>query len=99
MEVEDYAIDETDDESNQTILKRTLKLTSKHPRQNVVFRVANGDEITKIDDETFRVGGSLRIRIGQKHAAEIVNNDKAGRLIIPLNIPSGDTEIVLYYIW
>ena len=99
IEVQDQCIDSIEDSSEQTVLKRTLTVTTNGPRRNLAFRVADGDTITRIDDRVFRVGETLRIQIAPPHRPEIVASEAGQRLMIPMNLPGGSTEFVLHYSW
>ncbi len=48
IDVEDCSVDVKDEESGETIFKRTLTFTSKRPRQDLVFRAGTNDKIARI---------------------------------------------------
>ena len=99
VEVDDYATDLKEGDAAPARLKRTLTFTSKNARQNSVFRVANGKKISAAEDHTFLVDDSLRILVDQRYNAEVIETETGMRLIVPLDIPAGKSELVLHYTW
>jgi hypothetical protein len=47
----------------------------------------------------FRLGRSLRIGVDAQHEARIVDSEGERHLIIPLDLPRGQTTLVLDYVW
>ena len=107
VEVEDYSVDiepspTPGTQANLAIIERTIRLSSKQPRNGLAFRVANGKAILSDDAKRFLVDDSLRIEIKSGQNAEVidaavVSGEETQQLIIPLDIPSGKTEIVIRY--
>ncbi|WP_147867098.1 hypothetical protein [Stieleria maiorica] len=99
IEIEDYAIDGNDSDADQPLLKRSVTLNSQRPRDNLVFRVASGKRIRAIDEHSFLVGQSLRVRIDPQHQAQIVDAGSEKRLVVPLSLPTGRTTLEVEYRW
>ena len=97
--VEDGAIDFRQDDSSPFMLRRTLKFTTSQLRPGLTFRVASGAKITKADDHTFVVDGNLRVQIPGDMPATIVRSESEQRLVIPLDLRQGSTNLVLQYTW
>jgi hypothetical protein len=99
VEVEDSAIDVKDEQSGEMVLRRTLTFTALKPRTDLAFRVATSEKVTRTDNQTFLLGHSLRIRIDDHHEANIVDAAAEKRLVIPLELASGESKLTLWYAW
>jgi putative heme-binding domain-containing protein len=99
LEVEDYSIDVKDEPVGETSLKRTLTFHSKRSQRDLAFRLATGDNVTQIDERTFLLGRSLRVRLEDRDSAKIVDVAEGKQLVIPLSLPQGKSTLTLSYSW
>lgn len=99
IDVKDYSIDWKEDASGQTILKRTIDLTSETNALNLAFRIANGQNVKQVDAQTFRINDALVVHIASGHAAQIIASDSGQRLVIPLTLSGDDTQLQIHYVW
>ena len=97
--VQDYAIDRKDTQTQQPVLRRTIRLQSSQGRPGTVFRVASGKKIQAAGDRQFLIDGRLRVRIGADYPARIVTTSTDTQLQIPLDVPGGTTTLVMEYTW
>ena len=96
--VEDYLVD-VKQKSGATILRRTLTLRSKDGRKGTVFRAAVHKTVVSEGKGTFRVGDTLRIRVGGNSKAQITRTPNGNALRIPLDVPAGKSQLTLEYLW
>ncbi|WP_197455337.1 c-type cytochrome [Stieleria neptunia] len=99
VEISDYAVDSQDADSEQTVLKRAVKFTSKDQRDNLVFRVASGENVKAIDGQSFLVDDKLSVRIDPEHQADILQSETGMQLIVPLSLSPGSTTLEVQYRW
>ena len=99
IDVEDYAIDVIDQQSNKPFIRRTLTLRSDQEVQNLVFRAAGGKSIVLEGHGTFLIDKSLRIRIDENHTGRIVDTASGKQLRVPLDGVSRTATLVLDYVW
>ncbi len=99
VEVEDQVLDVKDERSGDTGFQRTLTFNCQQPVGSLAFRVATSDRISRENDHTYRIGRSLRIRVGDDRQASIVDTGAEKHLVIPLQLPGGTSKLVLDYAW
>ncbi|MDF1843814.1 MAG: c-type cytochrome [Rubripirellula sp.] len=99
IRVSDYAIDLVDESTASTVLKRQVQFETEKTRDGLVFRIAGGQSIEKINESLFRLNSGLRIRIDDRHRAETTGDGDSSRLFIPLQLPAGVSTLEIDYIW
>lgn len=99
VDVKDYTVNFVPPQSDHAILKRIVTLKSDRPRKQLAFRVADGNSVAIVDPHTFRVGDMIRVHLDQRHQGKVVQTESGARLIVPLDLPSGSTEIEIHYRW
>ena len=99
VRVEDYCVDLIDASSGAPTLKRKIRFESEMPRNGLAFRVASGSSIEKVDDTRFRLNQKLLVQVDDQHAAEIVDSADETRLVVPLRLAAGVTELEVHYSW
>ncbi len=105
VEVEDYSVGAGDDRAEsqpdstgRSTLKRTVTFTSPGPREDLFFRVADGQSIAASGDH-FRIDQRLVIRIGPSHTGQVIRMDKGACLVVPLQLSAGKTKLTIEYSW
>ena len=98
IRIEDYPVDVAA-ASGPAVLKRSLTFTTDQPRTGLAFRAASHENITAEGDGVFLIGDALRIQIASNHRASVVEASGGKQLVIPLDLPAGETQLVLQYIW
>lgn len=97
--VEDYFVDVLDS-SKRPLLRRILTLKSDSPTpRSLLMRAANGQEITVESDGIFVIDKVLKIKVGGKYEATIVDRAAGKALLIPLRIGGKVSTLVLEYLW
>ncbi|MEE2938501.1 MAG: hypothetical protein VYA84_21135, partial [Planctomycetota bacterium] len=99
IKVSDYAIDLVDESKESTVLKRQVQFETEKSRDGLEFRVAGGQAIERINESLFRLHSGLRIRIDDRHQAEIRGDGDTSRLFIPLQLRAGVSTLEIDYIW
>ena len=99
VDVEDYPIDVRDEQSDASLIRRTLTFSSDKGRNDLAFRAAAGSSIQAEDDHTFLVDKALRIRIDVAHLGQIVDIPAGKQLRVPLEIGKGKSALILEYTW
>ena len=98
VSVEDYFVDVTDDESKQSVLRRTITLRSQ-ANATVSFRIANGKKIESANG-WFEIDGRIRVRVLDSNAASIVDAGEGQELRMKLNVTGGAATVtVVEYGW
>ena len=92
-------MDRKDTQTQQPVLRRTIRLQSPQGRPGVIFRVASGKEIQPAGDRQFLIDDVLRVRVGADFPARIATISNGSQLQIPLDIPGGTTTLVMEYTW
>ncbi|MEM1070344.1 MAG: c-type cytochrome, partial [Planctomycetota bacterium] len=100
VDVEDYLVDRGEIPSSTVSLRRSIRLTTAEPRDGLRFRIAASDKaIEQVDDSTFRLSNGLRVQVLSQTPAEMTEADGRSQLVIPLNLPAGDTVLEVSYQW
>ncbi|MGB0600120.1 MAG: hypothetical protein ACPGLY_25865 [Rubripirellula sp.] len=99
IKVSDYSVDLVDESTDSTVLKRQVQFETDKPRDGMVFRIAGGQAIEKMNESLFRLNSGLRIRIEDRYRAEITGDGETSRLCIPLQLPAGVSTLEIDYIW
>ena len=97
--VNDYFLDQTTADSQQPSFQRQVTFQTTAPRPGLNFRVGSAAKITKLDDGTYRLGDSLRVKFADSVNAKITVGQTEQSLIVPLDLKSGQTKLVFQYIW
>ena len=99
IELEDYFTEVSDDEKNETHLRRSIKLSSQDPAE-IAFRIASSDNLVRENDTTFRVGENLEVKILSEHNAAISSQNDTQHLSIQLQLEAKDEQILtIEYSW
>ncbi|PHR93440.1 MAG: hypothetical protein COA78_32920 [Blastopirellula sp.] len=98
VKVEDY-FEDLENTKSEFGFRRTLTLVSPHDESAIVFRVAEHQSITRIHSKKFAVGESLIIIVTGRHRAELVDSPAGKQLLIPLNLTTDKTTLVISYSW
>jgi len=80
-------------------LRRRLVFSTQTPQSDLRFRVGSDRQIARASEGRFQVGDALWITIVSDHQAKIVETTDGKELLIPLDLPRGNTELVLHYEW
>jgi hypothetical protein len=99
VRVEDYLVDLIDESSGSPALKRVIRFETNEPTEGLLFRVASGGSIEKLQDRLYRLNQEVLIRTDVRHAAEIVPSGDELRLVVPLQLGAGTTELEIHYLW
>ena len=97
--IEDYTVDIIDPHSDQPSLRRTLTLRSGERGSNLMFRAADGQEISALGDGEFLVDKKLRVRIAEPHGGAVVDGASGRQLRVPLDLFDEATVLVVDYVW
>jgi putative heme-binding domain-containing protein len=97
IDVKDYPVDVAR-ETGEPMLKRTLTFTAERPRENLVFRVAADDNISRDGNGWFRVGEKLKVQMPDG-LGEIVVGNEGKQLVLPIDLPAGSSRFVILYAW
>jgi hypothetical protein len=97
--VTDYFVDAIDPKSKQPLIRRSLTLQSLPAEHQIAFRAANGTDITRADDGTFRIDQTLRVRIVSDQVGQIVDTESGQQLQVPLDTNETSSTLVLEYLW
>ena len=99
MQVEDYSIDRVDSDSDRPFLQRSIRIHTDSAREDLMFRAADGQVIKRKSDQVFIVDDRLDVRVIGIDTARVTDSGDRQRLVIPLNVAAGDTELNLQYRW
>jgi mono/diheme cytochrome c family protein len=99
VDVEDFSSSAKSESPNFSCLKRKLVFRSEQPRKDLSFRLRTKAPIKKEAENRFRVGNTLMIEIDQDHAASIVTDSDGSHLHVPLDLNSGQSQLILHYTW
>ncbi len=97
--VEDYSVDVIDSQSERPVLRRTLTIRPKQLGSQLIFRVANGKEISALEDGSFLIDNKLRVRVGAPHQGTVLPAASGQQLSVPLDIVDGELVVTVDYIW
>ena len=97
--IEDYAVDMIDPQSGGSYLRRTLTLRSSEPGSRLMFRAADGQEITALEDGAFLVDEKLRVRIAEPHSGAVVEGAAGKQLRVLLDPIDEVTVLIVDYVW
>lgn len=99
VQVDDYFVDRINVSSGTPILQRLIRFETDEPRRDLQFRVASGPGLEKVDQNLFRLHPKLLVRIVGGHTGKIVTAENELRLVIPLQLAAGATELEVHYVW
>jgi len=99
IDVEDYATDIESTGSQPDMLRRRLRFTTLGARPNLRFRVASAQEIERMNDHEYRLDSGLIVTIDSGFTATTMRREQRTELIIPLDLPAGETEFRIEYNW
>lgn len=97
IEVEDYFVDIA--VKDAVTLQRTVTLRSEQDRNELVFRVASGENIEAEDDGRFLVNDKIHVRITSDVKPEIRETLTEKLLVIPATASKGETKFIMEYSW
>ena len=97
--IEDYSFDLIGSQSEQPTLRRTLTLRSKQPGNKLMFRAADGQEVSALGDSEFLVDKKLRVRIAEPHSGAVVDGASGQQLRVSLDLIDEATVLVVDYVW
>ncbi len=98
-DVQDELHEVQDAKKQAPILRRRLVFSTQTPQSDLRFRVGSDRQIARASEGRFQVGDALWITIVSDHQAKIVETTDGKELLIPLDLPRGNTELVLHYEW
>ena len=99
IKVQDFAHGVKGATPEATSLNRQLVFSSNRARNDLAFRIRTEGSVTKEAANRFRLGNSLSIEVDKDHQVNIVKDSAGSHLHIPLNLPSGKSELTLRYTW
>ncbi len=99
IDVEDFTVETSEDTDGRPILRRTLTFSSRERHEGLAFRITATEPIVADGDRTFVVGGKLHIHVDDNHAGMISETAAGDQLVVPLEIPSGKSQLVIRYAW
>ncbi len=99
VNVDDFPHDVRDPDSETTLIRREVTLSSERPRSNLNFRIATSDDIVEEQAGVFRIGKTLIVRVEKNHKAEIVDTLQGKQLNVPLDVNRDKTKLVIEYVW
>ena len=108
VDVQDYIVDQPTGTEGQRYLVRKIVLDaggetqteeSRHPP--LAFRIRSTDSMSPVNDDRggVRIGSALRVWTDAEHSGEVLSNDGASEYVIPLDLTTGKTTLILHYAW
>lgn len=111
VDVQDYIVDQPAGKDGQRSLVRKIVLdTSNKPASDepaetahppLAFRIRSTESMSLVDDDRggVRIGSALRVWTEADHSGEIIADDGTFEYVIPLDLSSGKTTLILHYAW
>lgn len=96
IEVEDQPKDVLRDQTSPFI-QRSLKFKTARPRSGLLFRAASGEKIIPQENGEFLVDNKLRVRILGEYSPAVRAGENNTRLVVPLELPEGESKLVVEY--
>ena len=88
-------------ESGQSVLERTLTLTSDAAASDLWLRAAAGEKVESLDDGAFRIDGRLTLRFvgASSRSPQVRDAVEGAELLFPLDVAAGSSEVTVRYAW
>ena len=96
VRVEDF-FEAIEKEQGKAIFRRTFRFETPSAQKMFYFRAASGAHITKVSGGEYKVD-KLHLRIVSGQGA-IVREGDPGDVLIPLELPQGQSSLILEYQW